>query len=59
MEVFEADHALEPSVSLLTESVTAGSEVCLETTLLLSLHREGGDVGFLDVCLSNVHHTSY
>ena len=47
-EVFETDHALEPSVLLLAKGVTVDSEVCLETTLL-SLHRKGGDVVLDDV----------
>ena len=60
MEVLEADHALEPSMSSLTKSVTMSSVVCRKTTLLLCLHRESGDVGvFHDASLSCVHHTSY
>ena len=59
MEVFEADHALEPSMLLLAQIVTVGSGVSLDSTLF-SLHRKGGDVILNDVlcCYLVVDHAS-
>ena len=59
MEVFEADHALEPSVLLLAQVVTVGGCVRLDISSV-SLHRKGGDVILNDVlcCYLVVDHVS-